>query len=369
MTGWLAARIAPDFPGVRLFLAAAMLSLLFGAGLCAAQDAGNPTQQQIEALKSQVANGDAEALKQLEAMAESSPLAMATLGDMYSHGEGVPADPAKAAQYYESALAKGDKAVRTRLGLLYRDGAGLPANPSRALELLSGAAQEGDNWAMFHLAQGHLRSRFGSASRPAEGIKMLEQAMAAGNPQAAPALANLYMWGNGGVRRDPKRAVALLEEAADKGNAVAARNLIAIYRDGRGKLIAKDPKRAAALLDKYAALFDPASLATEKLLGDSVRTNTSASREALAESFDNADPAERRRLILSLRAGNPNAYVFLLQHRLKAAGKYNGNVDGRLNSTTIRAINSFCRSENISNDCRRGPLSVNAAAALADVLK
>ena len=369
MHAWLALRRVATRTVDYLVIFSAVVFIFAGAEISAAAETGQPSRQQIETLKSQVAaNGDAEALQQLDAMAQSSPLAMVALGDLYSHGSGVTADGAKAAQYYENALSKGDNSVRTRLGVLYRDGTQVPANPERALELLSAAAKDGDNWAMFHLAQGHLRRQFGTASRPADGAKMLEQAMAAGNPQAVVALSNLYMWGNGGVRRDPKRAVALLEEAADKGNAVAARNLIAIYREGRARLIARDPKRASALLEKYAKLFSATSLADEKLLNEGVAANTAASRGVVGEAYSKADPAERRRLLMSLRAGNPNAYVFLLQDQLKALGRYTGKVDGQLNSATIRAINAFCQSEQIGSACRRGPLSVDAATALANVL-
>jgi len=366
MTRRLAVRclIAPAF---LLAALASVPQILPVASPAAAQEEQSPAQQ-VQALKAKAQAGDTDALRQLETLAQSSPQAMAAMGDLYAGGGAVPADPGKAAEYYSNALSRGNKSVRTRLGVLYRDGDGLPANPERALELLGAGAAEGDGWAMFHLAQGHLRNRFGRASRPAEGVKMLEEAIKAGNPQAPAALANLYMWGNGGVARDPKRAIALLEEAADKGNAVAARNLVSIYRDGRGKLVPKDPGRAAALLDKYATLFDTDALATEKLLNDSSRSTASTSRDALAESYRKSDPAARRRMLLSLRSGNPVAYVFLVQDRLRAAGKYSGNVNGQLTRSTIAAINSFCEEKGITRACRMGPLSIEGATALADAL-
>ena len=371
LAGCMSVQTVAALPPTGLAIASATVVVFSGFGAASAVAAEVLSRKEIEALKSQVlATGDAAALQELKDQAEFNTLAMVALGDVYSRGgDGVPADGTVAAEYYEKALAQGVESVRTRLVVLYRDGTELPADPTRALELLTAAAEAGDHWAMFHLAQGHLRDQFGDASRRAEGVRLLKEAMAAGNPQAVAALSNLYLWGHGGVRSDPQRAVALLEQAADQGNSVAARNLIAIYRDGRGKLIPKNAQRASALLDKYAELFDPAALATERLLADRASTETSAGREALVESYVNADASTRRRLLLSLRAGNPNAYVFLLQDRLKSLGRYTGRVDGRLSSATIRAINSFCRAENIHPACRQGPLSVEAATALADVLK
>jgi len=334
-------------------------------------DPQQPNRQQIEELKDRIdANGDPQALQQLEAMAETSTRAMTALGDHYARDDGVaPADRAKATEYYERALSLGDKSARTRLGVLYRNGVGTPANPARALELLSAAADEGDSWAMFHLAQGHLRRKFGSASRPDQVVVMLRRAKDAGNPQAVAALSNLYLWGRGGVKRDPKRSVALLEEAADQGNAVAARNLIAIYRDGRGKQIRRDRGKAASYLQKYAKLFTQDDLANEQLLNDTARASAASNSEELAKNYAEGDAATKRRILMALRGGNQNAYVLLLQRRLKAAGRYDGKLDGQLSISTIKAINDFCQSANIREQCRRGPLSVEAASALAGVVK
>jgi TPR repeat protein len=269
-----------------------LLFLLGALALPAAAAQQASSHKEVEALKLEVArSGDAAALAWLVTMSETTPSALAALGDLYSRDSVLPADGAKAADYYERALAAGDKGVQTRLGLLYRDGKLLPAKPARALELLSSAAEAGDRWAMFHLAQGHLRKQFGAASRPAEGVKMLERAMAAGNPQAVVALSNLYMWGNGGLRRDSKQAVKLLEDAAHAGNPVAARSLIAIYRDGRSKRVPRNPKKATALLAEYGKLFDAKALAAEHLLMDGVAANTTARRRAVADQFAKAEPA------------------------------------------------------------------------------
>ncbi|MDV7402033.1 hypothetical protein RZS08_62000, partial [Arthrospira platensis SPKY1] len=114
----------------------------------------------------------------------------------------VPADPARAAAYLETALEAGNTTVRTRLAGLYLD-------PEHGL---------------------------GPGRDAAAGRRLLEDAVAEGDPDAAFALARL-------LDADPTRARALYTVAAEAGITAAQKALGDELRRGAGG--PTDPARAA----------------------------------------------------------------------------------------------------------------------------
>ncbi|WP_374344721.1 tetratricopeptide repeat protein [Azonexus sp.] len=54
------------------------------------------------------------------------------LGLVYQHGDGVPADPARALTWYRAAADKGDKPAQFQIGLMYQNGEGVAADPAEA---------------------------------------------------------------------------------------------------------------------------------------------------------------------------------------------------------------------------------------------
>ncbi|WP_374278564.1 tetratricopeptide repeat protein [Azonexus sp.] len=54
------------------------------------------------------------------------------LGLVYQHGDGVPADPARALIWYRAAADKGDKPAQFQIGLMYQNGEGVAADPAEA---------------------------------------------------------------------------------------------------------------------------------------------------------------------------------------------------------------------------------------------
>ena len=83
---------------------------------------------------------------------QGDPVAMATLGERYETGDGVPLDPDEALDWYRQAAAAGDPLAQYRLGEMYLNGAIKPANHRRAAELFLRAAARGHAAAQASLA-------------------------------------------------------------------------------------------------------------------------------------------------------------------------------------------------------------------------
>ncbi|HEY0747818.1 MAG TPA: caspase family protein [Steroidobacteraceae bacterium] len=71
---------------------------------------------------------------------EGDPQAETYVGEIFEKGMGQPADPAKAAEWYQKAADKGYAQAQTNLAYLYEKGIGVPADPVKALNLYRQAA-------------------------------------------------------------------------------------------------------------------------------------------------------------------------------------------------------------------------------------
>jgi TPR repeat protein len=90
--------------------------------------------------------------KTIELDPEHAP-ALRCLGHLYEHGTGVPADYAKAREYYEQAAALQDTAALTDLANLYRSGSGVAQDFVKARVFLDLAVELGNTKAMEELAE------------------------------------------------------------------------------------------------------------------------------------------------------------------------------------------------------------------------
>jgi TPR repeat protein len=148
------------------------------------------------------ANGNAEALWQrgsalctrndcrdaypflLQAAKEGNARAQATLGNMYSEGDGVRRDDRAAAHWYSLAAAQGHRAAQYNLGSMYYDGAGgLPQSDAKGLQLYLASARQG-----FGAAQETLGIAYefgiGAPRNRATAIYWLQHAAAQGDGRA-----------------------------------------------------------------------------------------------------------------------------------------------------------------------------------------
>ncbi len=78
-----------------------------------------------------------------QAAAQGLVQAQFFLGWMYDNGEGVPKDAAKAAEWWQKAATQGDAAAQTSLGVMYYRGKGLPKDNAKAVEWWQKAAAQG----------------------------------------------------------------------------------------------------------------------------------------------------------------------------------------------------------------------------------
>jgi TPR repeat protein len=69
----------------------------------------------------------AAALREILPLAQQgNATAQSFLGEMYSHGQGVPQDYAQAAHWYRQAATQGDPVSQNNLGVMYSHGYGVP---------------------------------------------------------------------------------------------------------------------------------------------------------------------------------------------------------------------------------------------------
>ncbi len=100
-------------------------------------------------------NGDIEAaFSEWKIMADTGDArAQRVIGNLFLNGEGRPANPEKAAHYYELSAAQGDLEAQISLGTLYRQGLGVEQDYKKALHWLYQAAEAGHPLAQYDIAE------------------------------------------------------------------------------------------------------------------------------------------------------------------------------------------------------------------------
>jgi TPR repeat protein len=211
----------------------------------------------------------AEALRLFRPAAEDgNARAQHGLCTLYYLGQGVPQDPAAAAQWCRKAADQGDAAAQLSLGLMYAMGHGVPQNKATgaawvrksadqgyaeaqdflgvmcemgigvaqdyaaAAAWFRKAANQGDATAQYHLGVAHNRGR-GVPQDYAAAATWLRAAADQGYGPAEETLAAMYVTGKG-VRHDEAQAFALFSKAASHGVIRAQTMLGTAYRAGIG---------------------------------------------------------------------------------------------------------------------------------------
>jgi serine/threonine protein kinase/TPR repeat protein len=175
-----------------------------------------------------------------QAAAMGEPRAMLELGKIYSAGDGVAKDPAKAAGWYRKSADLGNASAMVFLGALYAQGSGVPKDLT-------------------------------------EAAKWIRKAADAGNAVAMDGLGQMYANGQG-LPVDVAEAVAWYRKAVDNNNAPAMYHLGLILENGAGP-VAKNPSEAAQLFQRSAnAGYAPAKA---KLAGSGPVTLASISPESI----------------------------------------------------------------------------------------
>jgi hypothetical protein len=149
--------------------------------------------------------------------------AEANLGNMYSHGRGVPQDYAEALRWYRKAAEQGDANGQDGLGSMYYYGHGLPQDYAEALRWYRKAADQSDAKAENGIALLYSQGQ-GVSQDYTESLRWYRKAVDQGYAPAQYNLGNMYYYGRG-VPLDRAQAERWYQKAADQGDEYAQRAL------------------------------------------------------------------------------------------------------------------------------------------------
>lgn len=175
--------------------------------------------------------------------------AMIVLGKLYKENESV-RNYEKARYWLERANEQSHPEAPGLLGNLYDNGFGVPADAAKAAEYFKQGAEKNDAYALFYLGYFYQSGR-GVTKDYAKAVEMYQRASELGNSGAMGNLGVLYSTGNG-VPKDFAKAAELFQKASDKGNELATANLASLYEEGNG--VPKDYDRAFKLYKKAEAM-------------------------------------------------------------------------------------------------------------------
>lgn len=309
---------------------------------------------------------------QRKANAGETP-AMVMLG-IYHAGHASPSDTVarnsdQALGWYEKAAQAGDADAMLALGFFYRS---QRKDDGKAAEWFRKAADKGNTIAMMALSRCYAEGR-GVAKAAGQSFAWLKKAAELGDSLAAAELAQRYLTGEG-TRQDSVEAAHWFGKAADQGVVPAMVQLAEIYTNGIG--VAQDRKRAfewsmkAAQAGSSLAMYQvgtyylhangtPANSAEAKRWFEQAAQAGEAEAmfglSAIYATGDGAaaDPrAAAGWMIKAIEAGSyqvaenlmktpgkwNEAFRRELQKGLQQAGVYKGDVSGKLDLPTRRAI-------------------------------
>jgi len=175
--------------------------------------------------------------------------ALNELGVLYSEGNGVPRDDAKAVELYHKAAALNDPPAITNLGLRFLQARGVPKDETKALEYLKRAAELDNSTALYSLGVCYDQG-LGVTTDMTKALEYYRKAAEQNYSGAYNNLGSAYLQGRG-VTRDKKEAARLFKKAAELDNLRSMENLGSIYSTG-GDGIEKDDEEAASWYKKAA---------------------------------------------------------------------------------------------------------------------
>ncbi len=254
------------------------------------------------------------------AAAGGNPAAEFLVGVKYTEGNGVPADMAKAAVWYQKAAEKGLAPAQYRLASLYEKGRGVVKDIPKAKAWYAKAAEAGNAKAMHNLAVLYAE---GGGEQPdyAAAAKWFEQAANFGVKDSLFNLGILYAGGIG-VDKDLVASYKWFAIAADQG----------------------DPE-AAKRRDDVANMMDQETLANARLAVETFKLKTpdaAANKVSMEPGWsDSASlPAEKA----AVTVVDDTGMIREAQEKLNYLGFDTGTPDGQMGPRTRSAIRAFQRS-------------------------
>jgi TPR repeat protein len=185
------------------------------------------------------------------------------IGLSYRLGQGVPMNPAEAAEWFGKAAAQGNNDAQTALGTMLLLGEGVAVDYNRAFVLLSAAAEAGDRRAIYGLGVMH-EAGWGVTADLAAAMTFYLDAAERGAVEAQVTLGQIYDAGAVGSR-EPAEAVHWYERAAAQGDGIAQYSLAHMSMTGDG--VPKNDEAAYRLFSLAVMNLPPGETRVSALKG------------------------------------------------------------------------------------------------------
>jgi TPR repeat protein len=182
---------------------------------------------------------------------------------IYAQGRFVPADPAKAAHYFDKACEFGNEDGCANLTIEYFQGnlAGTPVDISRALSTLEQTGPASKNGRYCFIVGFAYDTGRGRTVDKVKARAFYEKGAEFGDLQACKNLARMQLGGEGGPP-DHGAAATWLQKAADRQDGPSCLYLARMYHSGDG--VPRDEQKAVALLKEASGLgIEPARMLLE----------------------------------------------------------------------------------------------------------
>ena len=175
----------------------------------------------------------------LELAEMGDPVALDYLGEMYLEGKGVPIDPARAADYFRRADARGVQRAKVNLHQMFDYGLVFPPDYARALKHYRKMAEENvGGEGAYNLGRMYLKG-WGVVQNNETAVKWFERALERNFYQAAFSLGSMYYQGMG-VKADPEKGLRYLQRAMLGDNGAGYLYFYAIYLHDRFNILPFD---------------------------------------------------------------------------------------------------------------------------------
>ena len=278
------------------------------------------------------------------------------LGEFHRRGLLERSDPAAAISNYRAAVDAGyDKALLKLAAVQIAAGAGQEALQSlnRAVELEIGGAEA-------ELARGHYLGSFGANSNSDFGASELKRLAKQGDLDASEfvlRLAEKSSCLSGGPELE--LVLANVEGAARSGDRGASEALARAYRK-LSHCVPDSRMNHVRVVREYGSFMRPRTLVVEQVHATFDPEAPEASFPELAEIVRSTPADAYDQGILTVLGMDLNAFVYVMQSEMKAAGLFAGRTSGLMTRRTIKATMDFCREIDAYQTCKFGPLGRDA---------
>jgi TPR repeat protein len=269
--------------------------------------------------------------------------AMALLGSMYQSGLGTAKDEAEAVRWYRKGADAGNAEAMAGLAQMQLEGKGTVKDEAAAAALMRKAADAGNAFAMTLLGAAYAEGK-GLPKDEAEAVRWYRRASDAGNHAGTYRLGWAYNNARG-VPKDDVEALTNFRRAADNGLAAGMVAVGDMYAGGFGT--AKDDAEATRWYRKAADAGDTGAMYTMAIRSEfglgATKDSEAAAQWAIASVKGGYDYARTQ---LIAEAGKWSAdFRRALQRKLKEAGHYSGDIDGRMGGGVKDGLDRLAKSQ------------------------